>query len=143
MPNIDKDWVINQLLSVTTPPKTGDIVVALLKAWMDIDEKTPVDVQKDAIEKFSKLALGHPLIDPVKGDEKWIPGMAGRMKVGDIVLVRTDAFQGELAPMHNGRRGRVVAVRYGDIIVNSIDGIEPELKGTHYSPMHLLKLIKE
>jgi hypothetical protein len=79
----------------------------------------------------------------VKEDEKWIPGMAGRMKVGDIVLIRPDAFEGELGQIHNGRRGKVVAVRYGDIIVNSIDDIEPKLNGTHYNPMHLLKLVKE
>jgi hypothetical protein len=143
MPNIDKDWVINQLLSVTTPPKTGDAIVHLLKAWSEIDEKLPVDVQKDAVAKFSKLALGHPLIDSVNENEKLIPAMAGRLKVGDEVIVRFDAFDGELGQMHNGRRGRVVAVRYGDIIVNSIDGVEPELNGSHYSPSHLLKVVKE
>lgn len=68
--------------------------------------------------------------------------MPGRLVVGDEVLVREDAFSGELAPIHNGRRGRIVAIRYGDIIVNSTDDMQPSLVGTHYSPYHLLKLEK-
>jgi hypothetical protein len=33
-------------------------------------------------------------------------------------------------------------VRYGDIIVKSIDEREPSLDGTHYSPHDLEKLIQ-
>jgi hypothetical protein len=42
--------------------------------------------------------------------------------------------------MHNGRRGRVVAVRYGDVIFNSTDNKKPLLEGAHYPPNFLEKL---
>jgi PHP family Zn ribbon phosphoesterase len=98
-------------------------------------------MQKRSIKIFSNLALGQPIVDTKKVNESWTDAMPGRLKVGDEVMVRIDAFTGELATIHNGRRGKVVAVRYGDIIVNSIDGLEPELKGTHYNPMQLQKLV--
>ena len=43
--------------------------------------------------------------------------------------------------LHNGRRGVVVGVRYGDVIVKMTDGKEPALEGAHYPPQKLEKLI--
>jgi hypothetical protein len=142
MPKIDKEWVIKQLVENIVQPKVGDAVISLIKVWSETEIDTP-ESQKEVIKIFSKLALGQPIVGQKKENEIWEPAMPGRIRVGDEVMIRTDAFTGELAPMHNGRRGRVVAVRYGDIIVNSTDGLEPELKGTHYSPMHLQKLIRK
>ena len=142
MPNIDKDWVVRQLVENSVPPKVGDIVVSLLKTWSELTIETEKS-QQDAVSIFSKLALGQPIVEQKKENEVWIPAMAGKLRVGDEVMVRNDAFSGELATMHNGRRGRVVAVRYGDIIVNSTDGLEPVLKGTHYSPAQLQKLVSQ
>lgn len=141
MPNIDKEWVVKQLVDNTIEPKTGDAIVALIKSWSELKIETP-EMQKRVLQIFSKLALGQPIVSTKKANETWVDAMPGRIKVGDEVMVRENAFTGELAPIHNGRRGRVVAVRYGDIIVNSTDGAEPELRGTHYSPHHLQKLVQ-
>ena len=141
MPEINKNWIDAQLSEAKTPALTANYIRHLLVSWSEITDVIPDNVAKSVVEQFSKLALGHTLIERKQGTETWVQAEPGRIKVGDEVLVRSDAFTGELATIHNGRRGRVVAVRYGDIIVNSTDGIEPFLNGTHYSPIHLQKLI--
>ena len=65
----------------------------------------------------------------------------GNIKVAEVVRVKADLFDGELGPIHNGRVCRVVGVRYGDVIVKSIDDRTPVLDGTHYSPHDLQKLV--
>jgi hypothetical protein len=141
MPNIDKEWIKEQLSLSKTTKASQEAIVKLLDAWSEITTKSK-EFQTDVVEKFSKLAVGSPIFIPVNPKEVWVPAMPGRISVGDEVLVKEDAFEGDLAPIHNGRRGRVVAIRYGDIIVNSIDGLNPALVGSHYSPYHLLKLHK-
>jgi hypothetical protein len=89
---------------------------------------------------FSKLALGHIVIKEKK-NETWVPVRPGDIKVTEIVRVRADAFDGELGMVHNGRKGVVVGVRYGDVIIKSTDGKEPVLEGAHYPPQKLEKLI--
>lgn len=138
MPNLDKQWIIDQMASERLSVKTGNAVVALLKAWEEIDLSAAE--QKKAIEVFSKLSLGIPLKVQVNKNEVWAPARPGAIRVGDEVMVRHDAFESDARHIHNGRRGRVVAVRYGDIIVNTTDGVDPEIRGAHYSPHHLLKL---
>jgi PHP family Zn ribbon phosphoesterase len=76
-----------------------------------------------------------------QGNEIWEPGMPGFIRVGDEVRVLANAFEGELGQLHNGRRGRVVAVRSGDVIVKTTDGREPVLDGSHYSPYKVEKLV--
>jgi hypothetical protein len=89
---------------------------------------------------FSKLALGHAYIKETK-NELWVPVRPGDIKVGDEVRVRADAYQGDLGTIHNGRRARIVAVRYGDVIIKTTDGKAPELDGAHYPPQVLEKLV--
>jgi hypothetical protein len=92
---------------------------------------------------FSKLALGTVLVQPeVASNEVWIPALPGQLVVGDEVRVLANAFSDSVGVSHNGRRGRVVAIRYGDVIFKSTDGKEPVLEGTHYSPYKLEKRIK-
>ncbi len=74
-------------------------------------------------------------------DEIWEDARPGFLKVGDEVRVKADAFEDELGQLHNGRRGKIVGVRYGDIIIKTIDGKEPVLDGSHYSPYKLEKLV--
>lgn len=141
MPNIDKKWAIQQLSDSNTPVNVGGIVLEMLEYW-NSTKTNNMDTQKKVIETFSKLALGIPVHIPKEEDEVWIPARPGAIKVGDEVLVLPNAYEGELAVIHNGRRGRVVAIRYGDIIVNSTDNKEPALVGTHYPPSLLQKLVK-
>jgi hypothetical protein len=68
--------------------------------------------------------------------------MPGQLVVGDEVRVLANAFTDKVGVAHNGRRGRVVAIRYGDVIFKSTDDKEPLLDGTHYSPYKLEKRIK-
>ena len=88
---------------------------------------------------FSKLALGHAFIRENK-KENWVQARAGDLRVGDSVRIKFDAFTGDKGTVSNGRLGKVVAVRFGDIIVKSTDGKTPELNGVHYSPDVLEKL---
>ena len=61
--------------------------------------------------------------------------------VADEVRVKWNAFDGEMGKLHNGRRGKVVSIRYGDIIVKTTDGKEPVLEGFHYTPQQLEKRV--
>jgi len=58
------------------------------------------------------------------------------------VRVKLDAYQGSTGSLHNGRRGKVVGIRYGDIIFKSNDNREPILDGAHYSPHQLQKRVQ-
>lgn len=141
MRNTDMDWVREQLTEAKTKRAVGDAVLLLLEVWEKI-KQTSVDNDKDITEKFGKLALGYALVEPtVDGLEgTWVQAMPGQMKVTDVVRVKSDAFDGDLGRMHNGRVGKIVGVRYGDIIVNSIDKKQPSLDGSHYSP-HMLEIL--
>lgn len=118
----------------------GTSVLRLLEVWNDMNHTEAS--AKETIEVFSKLALGHPLVLE-EDDEKgyWIPAQPGQIVVTDKVRVKADAFLGKVGTMHNGRVCRVVGVRYGDVVVKSIDGKSPDLEGTHYSPHELEKFI--
>ena len=96
---------------------------------------------KETVELFTKLAVNHSIL-PEKPDEVWADAQPGAILVGDEVRVKSDAYDGDTGTMHNGRRGKVVAVRYGDIIFKSNDEKEPVLDGTHYTPYQLQKRVR-
>jgi hypothetical protein len=75
-------------------------------------------------------------------DAVWIPLQPGQITVGDQVRVMSDAFDDKTGMIHNGRLGKVMAIRYGDVIFKSTDGKSPELNGVHYSPYKLEKRVK-
>lgn len=140
MPAVDYDWVKAQLTEAKIKRGPGDAVLQLLEAW----EKVELDDQKmleEALQILSVVALGHSLLAPY-ADEIWVEASPGQIKVADEVRVKNDAFQGDTGRAHNGRRGVVVGVRYGDIIVRSTDNKKPLLDGAHYSPFHLEKRVK-
>lgn len=139
---IDIDWVKEQMTKAKVRQSAGTSVLRLMDLWNEMNH-TP-ESAKDAIDIFSKLALGIAIapteIDELKGT--WIAAQPGQIKVADVVRVHLDAFTGELGSIHNGRVGKVVGVRYGDIIVKTIDDRDPLLDGAHYSPHMLDKLIR-
>lgn len=140
---IDIDWVKEQMTKAKVRQSAGTSVLRLIDVWNDIIQKP--ESAKEAVEVFSRLALGIALVAP-DADElegTWVAAQPGQIKVADIVRVHLDAFTGELGQIHNGRIGRVVGVRYGDIIVKTIDDRDPVLDGAHYSPHALDKLIKQ
>lgn len=140
MADIDMNWVRDQLTRGRVTQSAGDSVIKLIELWNTM--KHTDKSAKQAIDVFSKLALGHAIAEekaPLDG--KWIPCQPGNIKVAEIVRVKLDAFDGRDGGIHNGRVCRVVAVRYGDIICKTIDDRDPVIDGAHYSPHDLEKLI--
>jgi hypothetical protein len=141
MPEANYEWVRQQMEEAKVKVGSGKAVLRLLAAWEE-ETKLSENLSKEAIEVFSKLALNHALSSPVKVDEVWVPAQPGQITVGDEVRVLSDAFTDQAGTIHNGRRGKVAAIRYGDVIFKSTDGKSPELDGVHYSPYKLEKRIK-
>jgi hypothetical protein len=141
MPKINKEWVAEQLTHNKTIKASGDAVLKLLDTWNSL-ELTPKQA-KDAVMAFSKLSLGEPIYVPTVKNEIWIEARPGDIVVGDEMLVKTNAYDNpDLAVIHNGRRGKVVAIRYGNIIIKYTDDKKPEINDAHHSPYTLLKLVK-
>lgn len=138
MKKIDMNWAKSQLEQEKVTPETGIAVIKLLEFWETLEHSNQADAK--VLEVFSRLAQSIALIDDNK-NEIWEAARPGFLRVGDEVRVKADAFEGELGQMHNGRRGRIVGVRYGDIIIKTTDGKEPILDGSHYSPFNLDKLV--
>lgn len=140
MPNVNDEWVRSQMDAYKVRKAPGEAVLSLLTTWNDLELDN--ENAEKAIEIFSKLALTHALVEEQNGEEVWVQAQPGFIVVGDKVRVRHDAYTGETGAIHNGRVGRVVGVRYGDIIFRSEDDKTPFLDGTHYTPYLLEKRIK-
>lgn len=139
MVNVDYQWVREQLQSRQTKVGVGNTVLDLLAAWEK--GKHSSKQNKEVIELFTKLAQNIPLTEDAS-NETWVPAQPGNIVVGDVVRVKIDAFTDDTGRIHNGRKGKVVAVRYGDVIFKSTDEKTPLLDGVHYSPYVLEKRIK-
>ena len=138
MPNVDFEWVRNQMQEAKVRVGSGKAVLKLLEAWqtLPISDKAA----RDAIEIFSNLALTKSIVQD-SADEMWIEARPGGLVVGDIVKVKHDAYEGEPGVLHNGRKGKITAVRYGDIIIRTTDDKSPYIDGAHHSPHKLLKKV--
>lgn len=139
MPVVNNEWVRAQLQEAKVKVGVGNAILKLLEQWDTM--KLSDNQTKDTIDLFSKLALGHSIV-PEKPDELWIDAQPGSIIVGDEVRVKSDAYDGSTGAIHNGRRGKVVGVRYGDIIFKSTDDKTPLLDGAHYTPHLLQKRIR-
>lgn len=137
MAKVDIDWVKQQFAKAKVRVGIGMAVLELLKTWETIN-LTGKDAEQ-ALKILSQVGLGHALVNDE--NKVWIDAQAGFMKVGEIVRVKANAFEDELGTIHNGREGIVVALRSGDVIVNSTDEILPALSGSHYRPDKLQKLV--
>jgi hypothetical protein len=139
MPNIDETWVREQFQAARVKVGVGNAVLKLLKTWSDIDLSDKA--LNETIEVFAKVALSHALVETPK-NEVWLPAQPGFILVADVVRVMHDAYDGDLGRVHNGRVGKVVAVRHGDVVFKSTDGKLPDLDGTHYTPYKLEKRVQ-
>lgn len=135
---LNMDWVKQQLQAAKVRKPVGDATMKLIEFFDSIELED--EHRKKAVEMFSTLANGHAYVKENK-KESWVPVRPGDIKVTDEVRVKADAYDGELGVIHNGRRGVVVGVRYGDVIFKSTDGKEPNIDGGHYSPYALEKLV--
>jgi hypothetical protein len=138
MKKLDTNWAKSQLEQAKVPIDVGVSVVKLLEVWSTLNHEDKNDYV--VAQLFSLLSCSVSIVES-PSDEVWEAARPGFIRVGDEVRVMADALEGELGQLHNGRRGRVVAVRYGDIIIKTTDGKEPILDGSHYSPYKLEKLI--
>lgn len=139
MPSVDYQWVREQLQAHKIRVGVGNTVLELLAAWEK--GKHSSKQNQEVIALFTKFAQNIPLTEEAP-DETWVPAQPGNIVVGDVIRVKIDAFTDETGRIHNGRRGKVVAVRYGDVIFKSTDDKTPLLDGVHYSPYALEKRIK-
>jgi hypothetical protein len=140
MPEINFDWVRQQMQDAKVKIGTGTALLALLETWNA--QKLSDNQLKETIEYFSKLAAGENIYEDKTVDEVWVPAMPGQLTVGDEVRVLSNAFSDKAGVTHNGRRGKIIAIRYGDVIFKSTDGKTPDLEGVHYSPYKLEKRVR-
>lgn len=140
MPEVNYDWAKAQMTGAGVRQGPGDAVLELLKTWEKIS--LSAELAADAVEVFTSLAKQEALIK-TPGDQVWVqstPG--GGTRTGDIVRVKHNAFTGEAGLIHNGRLGKVVAIRSGDVIFRSTDGLDPFLDGTHFPFIKLEKRVR-
>lgn len=143
MPEINREWILEQLEAAKVKVGSGKAIMKLLEAWEEIP-KLSDNMTEEVLNVFPQIARGHTIKEEENEDDYyWTPLQPGQITVTDVVRIKADAFRDELGPLHNGRRGTVVAVRYGDVIFNSTDGKSPELKGVHYSPYKLEKRVRK
>jgi hypothetical protein len=143
MPELNHEWVKEQLEAAKVKVGSGKAILKLLSAWEELPNLSPA-ILKEVLEVFPKLVLGETLgKEELEDDYYWSDLQPGNITVGDVVRVKSDAFLEKLGTIHNGRRGTVVGVRYGDVIFNDTDGKNPPLKGVHYSPYKLEKRLRK
>lgn len=137
MPKVDYEWVRSQMQEAKVRIGAGKTVLKLLEAW----EQSPISgkAAQEAIEIFSSLALTKSIIASSE-DEVWVEARPGSLAIGETVKVKHDAYENEVGVMHNGRRGKITAIRYGDIVIRTTDDKTPFIDGAHHSPHKLLKL---
>lgn len=141
MPEINKKWIVSQMEQAKLPKPVGDAVMSLLGHWEGL--KLSDEHGKQSAEVFYKLASTIALVEESSDSEVWVPARPGSIKVGDTMMVLPDAYDNpELAPIHNGRRGRVVRISYGNIVLAYNDGKEPAINMAHHSPFKLKKLVQ-
>lgn len=135
----NEKWVNDQLKRAGTDAGISRRITALLDAFEELDI-SPEDAPA-VLTAFSSLAQNESLV-PDAPEEVWVSVQRGLINVADEVRVKHNAFEGNLGIVHNGRRGKVVAIRSGDIIFRSTDNLEPFMDGTHYQPEKLEKRIR-
>lgn len=144
MADTNMDWIKQQLTQNKTKKAVGDSVLKLLTTWDEVKQKNEASKTinpQDIVDIFSKLAMGHALIQENK-NENWVKAQIGQIKVADTVRIPFNAFDESTGKSNlNGRRGRIVAVRSGDIIIKTDDDKLPVLDGVHVRPEFLEKLI--
>jgi hypothetical protein len=141
MAEINIEWVKEQLTLNKTKKMTGDAVLDLLETWKSLKRPPKSDNSKEILDIFSKLALGYALVKE-NNTETWVQARAGAITVADVIRVKFDAFDEESGKHTlNGRKGKVVGVRYGDIILKSDDNKLPVLDGIHLRPENIEKRV--
>lgn len=135
-----RDWARAQMTEARYPQEVQTAVERLLDVWWT--QRHSTQTRDLTLDGFTKLAQGHALATPEEENETWVQLKPGNVVIRDAVRVKHNAYAGQVGEQHNGRRGRVVAIRNGDIIVRYEDGKQPPGDGVHHSPYALEKRTK-
>lgn len=135
-----RKWARSQMTAADYPAPIQLAVERLLDVWWT---QNHTDKTRDAtLTLFEKLARNQSIIAPHDVDELWAALKPGNVVVRDQVRVKADAYRDEAGRLHNGRRGVVIAIRHGDIIIKYDDGKHPPFDGVHHSPHSLEKRVR-
>lgn len=134
------EWENAQMKEARLPKDVTRVVRRLMDAFDAVT--VPVKDRELVLETFNKLARGHALVVRDDPSERWSPASPGSVHTRDTVRVKHDAYMDKTGMMHNGRRGRVIAVRYGDIVVRYEDGRQPPFEAVHHPPVKLERLLR-
>lgn len=135
-----RSWAREQMSEANLGQSVSTAVERLLEVWWTQNHTELT--RKATIESFEKLAQGHALVVEPEQNEVWEALRPGNVYVRDRVRVKFDAYLNEAGRHHNNRRGVVVAVRNGDVIVRYDDGKQPPFEGVHHSPHKLEKRVR-
>lgn len=139
-----KAWARQQLEAAQVPDPARTAILSVYDTWLNMMPDS-IDEQQQALRIFSQLLVGqsveyrHPGQEP----ENWQSVRLGNVRRGDYVRVLSDAYSGEAGMCHNGRKGPVLRVSNGDVIVRYDDGLHPPSGdlGAHHSPYKLEKRV--
>lgn len=135
-----RTWAREQMKEANLGQSVTTAVERLLNVWWT--QNHTADTAALTLESFNRLAQGFALVPEVEDNEIWMAARPGTLYVRDEVRVKFDAYRGEVGQFHNRRRGRIVAVRNGDIIVKYEDGKQPPFDGARHSPHALEKRVR-
>lgn len=142
MGKVNKDWVKNQFVQLRIKTGVGKAILRMLETWDEIDLKD--QDARQALQLLTKLGMNEFIVPPNVGDA-WADAEPGVIKVSDIVRVKPDAYSDpDLASIHNGRKGVIVAIRSGDVLVkyDEIIGGSDSVDSRH-SPYKLQRKINQ
>jgi hypothetical protein len=140
MSKIDYNWVKEQFAKARVQKGVGLATLDLLEHWDKMDLMEKPEFAKQVLEIFVPLSQGHAIAAPDPTYD-WTQARSGAVKVGDVVRVKSDAYDGKLGAVHNGRVGVITGIRSGDIIVKTTDEQTPVLDGAHYKVTSLEKRV--
>lgn len=137
-----KVWAKQQVEAAEIPEGTAQALLSVYHTWLNMMPTEPDDAPQ-ALQVFNDLVNGHAIEYHKPGDtpEVWTAIRLGNVRRGDYVRVKRGAYSGEAGECHNGRRGPVVRVTNGDVVVKYDDGLAPDfgIMGTHHPPYNLEK----
>lgn len=115
-PNIE--WIHQQLQTAGLMHKAeGNVILGIINA---VNKRQFPGFTLEDLDECMGHALslykGHPIVD-ANDERQWAEAIPGELSVKDIVRVKLDAYQGKVGTVHNGRVGRVSAMRNGSIHV--------------------------
>lgn len=139
-----KAWAKQQVEAAQVPEATARTILSVFHTWLNM---MPSDTEEceQAMRCVNQLVTGQSIRYERKNEvpEMWQHVRPGNIKRGDYVRVLGDAYGGDAGMWHNGRRGPVIRVSNGDVVVKYDDELTPDfgLMGSHHSPHKLEKRV--